>query len=91
MIVYQMEIYYMRENADMGKLFYIMGKSASGKDTIYQKLLENQETIVKKFYSRVIDSFGKENLIHLLHQMKEMETVMTSEIEQMEEDGELED
>ena len=25
----------------MGKLFYIMGKSASGKDTIYQKLLEN--------------------------------------------------
>lgn len=27
----------------MGKLFYIMGKSASGKDTIYQRLLENQE------------------------------------------------
>lgn len=27
----------------MGKLFYIMGKSASGKDTIYQKLLENPE------------------------------------------------
>ena len=25
----------------MGKLFYIMGKSASGKDTIYQKLLEH--------------------------------------------------
>lgn len=31
------------ENTDMGKLFYIMGKSASGKDTIYQKLLENPE------------------------------------------------
>ena len=27
----------------MGKLFYIMGKSASGKDTIYQKLLESPE------------------------------------------------
>ncbi|MGN1141042.1 MAG: guanylate kinase [Oliverpabstia sp.] len=27
----------------MGKLFYIMGKSASGKDTIYQKLLEDPE------------------------------------------------
>ena len=39
----------------------------------------------------VAEKFGKENLIHLLHQMKEMETVMTSEIEQMEEDGELED
>ena len=47
--------------------------------------------IVKDFYERVIDSFGKENLIHLLHQMKELETVMTREIEQMEEDGELEE
>ena len=27
----------------MGKLFFIMGKSASGKDTIYQKLLEDPE------------------------------------------------
>lgn len=27
----------------MGKLFYIMGKSASGKDTIYQRLLANPE------------------------------------------------
>ncbi|MBS6196161.1 MAG: guanylate kinase [Clostridiales bacterium] len=25
----------------MGKLFYIMGKSASGKDTVYQRMLEN--------------------------------------------------
>ena len=31
------------KNTDMGKLFYIMGKSASGKDTIYQKLLEDPE------------------------------------------------
>ena len=31
------------ENAGMGKLFYIIGKSASGKDTIYQKLLEDPE------------------------------------------------
>lgn len=27
----------------MGKLFYIMGKSASGKDTIFQRMLEHQE------------------------------------------------
>lgn len=27
----------------MGKLFYIMGKSASGKDTIYQRILETPE------------------------------------------------
>ena len=38
----------MRENAEMGKLFYIMGKSASGKDTIYQKLLENQDLHLKR-------------------------------------------
>ena len=25
----------------MGKIFYIMGKSASGKDTIYKELIEN--------------------------------------------------
>ena len=70
----------------------------NGKDGTYvtitesgKQLLENQETIVKEFYGRVIDSFGKENLIHLLHQMKELDTVMTREIEQMEENGELED
>ena len=70
----------------------------NGKDGTYvtitesgKQLLENQETIVKEFYGRVIDSFGKENLIHLLHQMKELETVMTREIEKMEENGEIED
>ena len=70
----------------------------NGKDGTYvtitesgRQLLEKQETIVKEFYGRVIDSFGKENLIHLLHLMKELETVMTREIEQMEENGELED
>ena len=70
----------------------------NGKDGTYvtitesgRQLLEKQETIVKEFYGRVIDSFGKENLIRLLHQMKELETVMTREIEQMEEAGELED
>lgn len=70
----------------------------NGKDGTYvtitdngKTLLEKQEEIVKKFYGRVIDSFGKENLIRLLHQMKELETVMTSEIENMEEAGELED
>ncbi len=26
----------------MGKIFYIMGKSSSGKDTVYKKLLENE-------------------------------------------------
>lgn len=32
----------------MGKLFYIMGKSASGKDTIYRELLKRKEPLMKK-------------------------------------------
>lgn len=32
----------------MGKIFYIMGKSASGKDSIYQHLLENCELNLKR-------------------------------------------
>lgn len=56
-----------------------------------RRFLEDKEKIVKKFYGRVIESFGKENLIHLLHQMKELETVMTCEIEKMEEAGEIEE
>ncbi len=32
----------------MGKLFYIMGKSASGKDTIYRELLIRKKQMLKK-------------------------------------------
>lgn len=32
----------------MGKLFYIMGKSASGKDSFYQKLLEKETFSLKR-------------------------------------------
>ena len=31
----------------MGKIFYIMGKSASGKDTIYKRILQEYEKTVK--------------------------------------------
>ena len=78
--------------------FVTWSHDGNGKDGTYvtitengKKRLEEQEMIVNKFYGRVIESFGKENLIHLLHQMKELETVMTREIEQMEEDGEMDD
>lgn len=33
----------MDEKINMGKIFCVMGKSASGKDTIYQRILENKE------------------------------------------------
>ena len=32
----------------MGRIFYLMGKSASGKDTIYRELLENDEFSFRK-------------------------------------------
>ena len=77
--------------------FVTWSHDGNGKDGTYvtitetgKKLLAEQEVIVKDFYERVIDSFGKDNLIHLLHQMKELETVMTREIEQMEDEGKLE-
>ena len=49
-----------------------------------RKLLEEQEQILKKYYGKVIGKFGKENLIKLLQLMKQLETVMSSEIEEME-------
>lgn len=49
-----------------------------------RRLLEEQEQILKKYYGKVIGKFGKENLIKLLQLMKQLETVMSSEIEEME-------
>ena len=49
-----------------------------------KKLLKEQEEILRKFYGNVIDKFGKEKLIQLLQLMKELETIMSSEFEDME-------
>ncbi|MGN1147902.1 MAG: hypothetical protein ACI4TB_05730 [Lachnospiraceae bacterium] len=46
-----------------------------------QKLLVRQETILKNYYGRVIEKYGKENLVLLLQMMKQLETVMSSEME----------
>ena len=35
----------------MGKIFYIMGKSSTGKDTIYRHLIKNQELMMKTVVS----------------------------------------
>ena len=39
---------------------------------------------MKELYERVIERFGADNLIQLLNLMKELETHMESEIEEME-------
>ena len=49
-----------------------------------EKLLSEQEQVLKKYYGNVIEKFGKQNLLSLLQLMKQLETVMSSEIEEME-------
>ncbi|MGN0350647.1 MAG: hypothetical protein ACI4ES_03265 [Roseburia sp.] len=49
-----------------------------------QKLFEKQEMILKNYYARVIKKYGKENLVLLLQLMKQLETVMSSEMEGVE-------
>lgn len=49
-----------------------------------KELLAGQEVILKEYYRKVIEEFGKENLIGLLQLMKQLDTVMSSKIEEME-------
>ena len=42
---------------------------------------------MKRYYGKVFDKFGKENLIQLLQLMKQLETIMSSEIESLEVDA----
>ena len=49
-----------------------------------EKTLEQQQAVYQEYYGRVIDKFGKDNLIELLNLMKQLETIMYSEHEKME-------
>ena len=51
-----------------------------------QRMLKNQEEILKEYYGKVFETFGKDNLIQLLSLMKQLETVMSSEMEKLEGD-----
>ena len=66
----------------------------NGKDGTYVTITENgrallnsNEEIMTDYYSRVINKFGKENLVDLLRLMKELETVMSGELEVYQEEG----
>ena len=50
-----------------------------------KKMLEEEEAALKKYYGKVITSYGRDNLIQLLQLMKQLETVMGKEFEEMEE------
>lgn len=49
-----------------------------------KKLLQEQEEILKDYYGNVIQKFGKDNFIQLLQLMKQLETIMSSEVEERE-------
>ena len=51
-----------------------------------RKLLTSQEEILRKYYGNVSEQFGKDNLIQLLQLMKQLETIMSSELERIEGD-----
>lgn len=44
------------------------------------KLVEKQENILKHYYSKIIDSFGEDNLDLLLQLMKRLENVIDDEL-----------
>jgi hypothetical protein len=49
-----------------------------------RELYQQQETMIRTYYGKVIEKFGADNLVSLLNLMKELETVMSSELEGME-------
>ncbi len=49
-----------------------------------RKMLTEEEEVLKKYYGKVISSYGRDNFIQLLKLMKQLETVMGAEAEQEE-------
>ena len=48
-----------------------------------KSMLGEQEELLKHYYGKVFEKFGKDNLIQLLQLMKQLETVMSSEMEKL--------
>ena len=53
----------------MGKIFCVMGKSATGKDTIYQKLLNERELFHIRRDQSEKEKFQGENIISVRNRM----------------------
>lgn len=49
-----------------------------------KKLLAEEEALLKKYYGKIIEKYGRDNLLQLLELMKQLETVMSEEITGME-------
>lgn len=68
----------------MGKIFYIMGKSSSGKDTIYKRLMEDDDISFKEIVGYTTRPI-REGETH----GKEYYFVSTKQMEKMREDGKI--
>ena len=56
-----------------------------------EKKTEEQEKILIDYYGNVIQKFGKDNIVHLLHMMNELDSIMSEEISIDEEGSENEE
>lgn len=56
-----------------------------------KKYVEEQQSIMKEYYGKVIQKYGKENLLKLLQMMKQLETVMSEEMEAVQEYGKVDE
>ena len=75
-----------------GKNLISWDHDGDGKDGTYVTLTEHGRTVfsetdnrLKDFYTKVLQKFGREKIIQLLQLMKEFDSVMRTELEQMEE------
>ena len=69
--------------------YVVWSHDGNGSEGTYVTITESgqrQEEILKEYYGKVFETFGKDNLIQLLSLMKQLETVMRSEMEKLEGD-----
>ena len=78
-----------------GKNLINWDHDGDGKDGTYVTLTEHGKGVyeetdgkLREFYTKVLQKFGKDKIIQLLQLMKEFESVMRTELEQMEENNE---
>ena len=69
-----------------------------GKDGTYvtitdhgKSVFEETDNKLRDFYSRVLQKFGKDKIVQLLQLMKEFDSVMRTELEQMEDNNETDE
>ncbi|MDD6188943.1 MAG: MarR family winged helix-turn-helix transcriptional regulator [Clostridiales bacterium] len=81
-----------------GKNLVEWDHDGNGKDGTYvtitehgMKVFEETDGRLREFYTRILEKLGKEKVVELLQLMKEFDSVMRTELEQMEDNNETDD